>query len=136
MSDVSREQLAAAAVDARSRAYAQYSGFSVGAALQLASGRIITGANVENASFGLAMCAERVAVHAAVADGEKEFTAIAIASSGGVAPCGACRQVLAEFSDHLPIYLVDSDAPQSIHETSLDALLPQRFDGRGLRRPS
>lgn len=134
MSNPERDALVQAATGAREQAYARYSGFRVGAAVRTGDGRIVTGGNVENASFGLAMCAERVAIHAAVADGEKDFTAIAIVSQGGAAPCGACRQVLAEFCDELTIYLVDADDPAAVRETSLAVLLPERFDGSGLQR--
>jgi cytidine deaminase len=85
--------------------------------------------NVENASFGLTICAERVAASTAVAAGEHEFTAIAVASRGGVTPCGACRQFLAEFSPSLAIILIDSSRPDLIRETTLDVLLPHRFEG-------
>jgi cytidine deaminase len=86
------------AEEARARAYAPYSGFTVGAALRTSSGLVITGGNVENASYGLTICAERAAIFRAIADGHLEFDAVAIAGpSPTVSPCGACRQVLAEF---------------------------------------
>src|SRR5262245_57129050 len=102
-------RLIAAACAARKNAYAPYSQFLVGAALQIVDGDIITGCNVENASYGLTICAERVAIGTAVAAGRREFTAIAIASANGCTPCGACRQVLAEFCADLPIFLVAVD---------------------------
>ncbi len=101
----------------------------MGAALQTASGRIYQGVNVENASFGLTICAERVAAGAAVAAGDREFTAIAVVSRGGVSPCGACRQFLAEFNPNLPIEMVDSLKPSEVHHATLDQLLPGRFEG-------
>ncbi len=116
------------ALDAQKRAYCPFSNFPVGAALQTASGRIYQGVNVENISFGLTNCAERVAIGTAVAAGEREFTAIAVASRGGVTPCGACRQVLAEFNPSLPIVMVDSLNPSEVHHATLDQLLPGRFD--------
>src|SRR6476620_8013350 len=122
-------ELIQSALDAQRRAYCVYSNFPVGAALRTASGRIYQGVNVENASSGLTICAERVAAGAAVANGEKECTAIAVGSRGGVSPCGACRQFLAEFSPNLPIVMVDSLKPSDIHYATLDQLLPGRFLG-------
>jgi cytidine deaminase len=123
------ETLVAAALDAQQRAYCPFSNFPVGAALQTASGRIYQGVNVENVSFGLTICAERVAAGAAVANGDRQFTAIAVVSRGGVSPCGACRQFLAEFNPNLPIVMVDSLKPGEVHHATLDRLLPGRFEG-------
>jgi cytidine deaminase len=128
MNDPEVNELVQAALEAQKRAYCPFSNFPVGAALRTKSGRIFQGVNVENISFGLTNCAERVAVGAAVADGEREFVAIAVASRGGVTPCGACRQVLAEFNPSLPIVMVDSLKPSEVHHTTLDQLLPGRFD--------
>lgn len=121
------EELAAAARAARARAHAPYSRFLVGAALECADGAIVAGCNVENASYGLTICAERVAVAAAVAQGRRAFTGLALATSGGVPPCGACLQVLAEFCDELPVWLIDVDRPAAVRATTLSALLPGRF---------
>src|SRR5262245_12211686 len=129
MNDTQRDELMQSALEAQRLAYCPYSNFPVGAALRGASGKIYQGVNVENASFGLTNCAERVAIGAAVAAGEKEFTGIAIASRGGVAPCGACRQVLAEFAPNLPIVMVNSLKTNEVHEATLDQLLPGRFEG-------
>jgi cytidine deaminase len=120
-------QLIAAALAARGRAYAPYSKFLVGAALRCAGGEIVTGANVENASYGLTQCAERVAVASAVAAGFRQFTQLALATAGGHAPCGACRQVLAEFCDALPVVLIDVEHPDKPLMVDLADLLPGRF---------
>jgi cytidine deaminase len=125
-----QQNLIAAACEARYRAYAPYSNFQVGAALLTQDGRTFTGCNVENASYGLTICAERVAVGNAIAAGSKEFAALAIATGGGYTPCGACRQVLAEFCDGLQILLIDSDQRNSVQTTSLTDLLPNRFSIR------
>jgi cytidine deaminase len=123
--------LAAAAAHARERAYAPYSNYRVGAALLTKSGVLIEGANVENASYGLTICAERAAVFAAVNAGFREFAAIAIATENGGAPCGACRQVLREFGLELTVHLVD--ATGRLRTTSLSALLPDSFGPEQLR---
>lgn len=128
MNDQEVNELVRAALEAQQRAYCPFSNFPVGAALRTKSGRIFQGVNVENISFGLTNCAERVAVGAAVAAGEREFTAIAIASRGGVTPCGACRQVLAEFNPNLPMVMINSQKPSEMHYATLDQLLPGRFD--------
>ncbi len=123
-------QLIAAACEARKNAHAPYSNYAVGAALRSVNGQVFTGCNVENASYGLTICAERVAVASAVAAGLRGFTHLAVVTSGGAAPCGACRQALAEFCDDLPIALVNADDVQQVIETSLSALLPMRFGFR------
>jgi len=129
MNSATREELILAALEAQQRAYCPYSNFPVGAALRTVTGRIFQGVNVENASFGLTLCAERVAASAAVAAGEREFLELAVASRGGVSPCGACRQFLAEFHPHLCIVMIDSSRPTEVHETTLAHLLPARFKG-------
>jgi cytidine deaminase len=128
MNAAQRDELIRSALDAQTRAYCPFSKFPVGAALLTGSGRIYQGVNVENISFGLTNCAERVAVGAAIAAGDREFTAIAVVSRGGVSPCGACRQVLAEFNPNLPIIMVDSLKPAEGHHATLDRLLPGRFE--------
>ena len=104
-----------------------YSQFQVGAALLGNGGSIYTGVNVENASYGLTNCAERTAVFSAIAAGERVFEAMAIASTGGVAPCGACRQVLYEFAPHLTVLMIDVTEKNRVTEVSLEALLPAPF---------
>ena len=127
MTAADRESLIAAALAVRERGYAKYSGFLVGASLLTDTGQIVSGCNVENASYGLTICAERAAVFTAVTQGYCRFQALALATVGGVAPCGACRQVLAEFCDDLPIWIVDVNQPHQLTETSLGVLLPTRF---------
>lgn len=121
------EKLLQAAQEVRAHAYAPYSGFLVGAAILTSAGRIFRGCNVENSSYGLSCCAERVALFSAIASGEKDFTMLAIAgsNSGFTYPCGACLQVLAEFAPHLPLILQSEEG--DILRTSLDALLPCAF---------
>ena len=127
MDQKTRDELIVAALEVRKRSYAKYSGFAVGAALRTSSGRIVAGCNVENVSFGMTLCAERAAIGTAVSAGDQEFTALAVATSGGWAPCGACRQVLAEFCEDLPILLIDAENDSRVEETNLRVLLPDRF---------
>jgi cytidine deaminase len=122
-----RTAIVQAALSVQQQAYARYSQFRVGAALLAADGQIFTGCNVENASYGLTICAERAAVFAAIAAGQQQFTLLAIATRGGATPCGACRQVLFEFAPNLPILLIDSDQPDRITEVNLRDLLPGAF---------
>jgi len=116
-----------AAIEVRGRTYAKYSKFLVGAAILTGDGRIFAGCNVENSSYGLTICAERAAVFAAVAAGQQRFELLAIATAGAATPCGACRQVLAEFAPGLPILLVDVAQPGAIVEVNLRDLLPGAF---------
>jgi cytidine deaminase len=125
-------ELVQAALEVRQRAYAKYSNFRVGAALLASDGKIYAGCNVENASYGLTICAERAAVFAAVGAGQQTFERIAIATSGGAAPCGACRQVLAEFAPDLEILLVDTDKSNATQRLSLRDLLPHSFSPANL----
>ena len=126
----SDEALIAAARQASQNAYAPYSGFGVGAALQTRSGRVFIGCNVENASYGLTLCAERVAVAKAVSEGERDFGAIAIVSRGAAMPCGACRQVLAEFNADLRVIVADLEG--NSHQFRLSELLPEAFSSSDL----
>ena len=117
-----------AALAVRQNAYAPYSQFLVGAAVLTADGTIVTGTNVENASYGVTICAERIAAGAAVAAGHLKIRAVAVATSGGGSPCGACRQFLCEFGGSMTILIVDADDPSKITETSLDIFLPAQFE--------
>lgn len=125
----SQQRLMAAAAQARARACAPYSQFKVGAALLTGSGKIIPGANVESASYGLTCCAERIALFKALTDGEKNFVAIAITArvAGGAMPCGACRQLLAEYAPDAVIWVSDTAKPDAIQEFSVKELLPGAF---------
>lgn len=120
------KSLLAAAIAARRGAYAPYSNFAVGAALLGRDGRVWIGANIENASYGLSMCAERNAIFNAVANGARAFEAIAVAGPDGVTtlPCGACRQVLWEFAQQLRIIYADRGAVKAI---TIQQLLPEAF---------
>ncbi len=123
------KKLIAQAIEARRQAYAPYSKFAVGAALLASDGRIFHGTNVENLSFGLTICAERVALGSAIAAGCRDFSRIAIVADTRepVSPCGACRQVLAEFAPDLRVVLSTLSGPQV--EFGLDELLPRAATG-------
>jgi cytidine deaminase len=129
-------ELIKSACQARESAYAPFSGFRVGAALLSRSGRVFVGCNVENISFGLTICAERAAVCAAIAAGERDFVSLAVVadSSPPVIPCGACRQVLAEFAPALPI--CSANLCGDTYERSLTELLPRPSEGIAPRRCS
>jgi len=120
--------LLAAAVTARDRAYAPYSQFYVGAALATPDGRVFTGANVENASYGLSMCAERVAIYHALSAGVRRFDAVAVTGPDGVLtmPCGACRQVLHEFGPAMQVIFAEDG---QLRVMPLSGLLPGAFSG-------
>jgi len=122
-------ELIAAAAAARRRAVAPYSRFAVGAALLCADGEVVSGANVESASFGLTCCAERVALFRALTSGKRHFTAIAVVARapGGAAPCGACRQLLAEYAPDALVWVADSRAPRRFREFRMVDLLPEAF---------
>ena len=121
--------LVEAAKQARANAYAPYSGFAVGAAVFMASGQVFAGCNVENASCGLCICAERVAIAHMIASGQRELRAIAIVTEAKspTPPCGACRQFLAEFAQDLPVYLASTTPGTMARATSLAQLLPDAF---------
>jgi cytidine deaminase len=125
----SREELIRAAARARAGSVSPYSKFKVGAALLANSGEIIAGANVESASYGLTCCAERVALFKALTSGKRDFAAIAVVArcGGGPMPCGACRQLLAEYAPDAKVFVADSRAPGKIREFTVRALLPAPF---------
>lgn len=122
--------LVAAAREARAHAYAPFSGFAVGAALRLTDGRLVAGCNVENATYGLTVCAERVALWKAVSEGARpgDFTALALVATADTPtpPCGACRQLLWEFCGDIPVMCV-TDADE-VATYRMAALLPSPFD--------
>jgi cytidine deaminase len=116
--------------DARARAIAPYSSFGVGAALLAANGEVYTGCNIENASYGLTMCAERVALFKALSEGARAFAALAIVADTAqpTPPCGACRQLLWEYCGDIPVVLANLEGVTGEHRTA--GLLPLPFDGR------
>lgn len=120
-----RDSLIQAAIEVREKAYAPYSRYRVGAAILVADGRIFTGVNVENASYGLTICAERTAVYKAISEGYQQILAVVVATENAGSPCGACRQVLAEFATDVPVWLVDVTG--NGRETTLYTLLPDHF---------
>jgi cytidine deaminase len=124
-----KQQLVRAAARARERAVAPYSKFKVGAALLAKNGEIISGANVESASYGLTCCAERVALFNALTSGKKNFVAVAVVARapGGPMPCGACRQLLAEYAPEAKVWVADSRALTKIREFTVRELLPSAF---------
>jgi cytidine deaminase len=124
-----KQRLVRAAAKARERAVAPYSKFKVGAALLTKDGEIISGANVESASYGLTCCAERVALFNALTSGRKNFVAVAVVARapGGPMPCGACRQLLAEYAPGAVVLVADSRALNKIREFPVRKLLPWAF---------
>lgn len=128
-----KQQLIEAAIQARRHAYAPYSRYTVGAALLTADGRVFTGANVENAVYPLTICAERAAVVSAVSGGEQSFKAIAVATKDAGTPCGACRQVLAEFGLDIQVIITD-DQGRVKHNLTVDELLPRSFGPTNLEK--
>jgi cytidine deaminase len=124
------DALVAAAREAFTRAMADFSHFRVGAALETADGHIITGCNIENASYGLTMCAERVAMFKALSDGHREFRRMVVVADTQepTPPCGACRQILWEFAGDLEVVLANLDRVTATHR--MRGLLPAAFDRR------
>lgn len=128
MSDADQNVLIAAAGSAREHAYAPFSNFRVGAAVRAKSGRIFTGCNVENATYGLTLCAERVAVFKAISEGERGFDAVAVVADTDVLtpPCGSCRQILWEFCGDAEVILANLQG--KIERCRMSELLPRPFD--------
>ena len=137
---IDSDMLVQAEALAREKARAPYSRFRVGAALLTRSGKIITGANVESASYGRTCCAERVALFKALTEGQDDFAAIATVADalGGAPPCGACRQLLAEYAPRAVILLAGSGDLTQIREFTCQELLPHPFvfDGQSTREPA
>jgi cytidine deaminase len=125
------DALIAKAAEVRKKAHAPYSKYLVGAALLAKDGRVFTGCNVENASYGLTSCAERNAIFSAVAAGAKKFTAVAVVTENGGSPCGACRQVLREFGTSILVIMANPRG-KAVAAT-LDDLLPGAFGPEHLR---
>jgi cytidine deaminase len=125
-----KDRLVEAARAARENAVARFSGFKVGAALETADGTIITGCNVENATYGLTVCAERVAMFKALSEGQREFTRVAVVADTAdpTPPCGACRQILWEFGGDLEVFLANLTEHKGTYR--MKDLLPLPFDAR------
>jgi cytidine deaminase len=126
---IDSQKLVQAAATAREGSVSPYSKFKVGAALLAKSGEIIGGANVESASYGLTCCAERIALFRALTDGKKDFVAVAVVArcDGGPMPCGACRQLLAEYAPDAKVFVADSDNLNKIRNFTVRGLLPEAF---------
>jgi len=133
LGDDVRDDLIRQARDARTHAYAPYSNYAVGAALLTRGGRIYTGANVENAAYPLTTCAETAAVVKAVSEGEREFGAMAVVTKNGGSPCGACRQVMAEFGLDT-VVLVADESGHLVRSTTVGELLPEAFQPHHLTK--
>lgn len=123
-------ELIVRALEARKRAYTPYSHYNVGAAVLTADGAVIEGCNVENAAYPASICAERVALTSAVAQGKRDLVAIAVVTENGGSPCGVCRQVMAELGPEMTVYI--SDAAGAYRTTSVADLLPDSFTGDSL----
>jgi len=132
----SENQLIEAAIEARLRSVAPFSNFLVGAALQTKGGKVFTGCNVESASYGLTVCAERVAIWKALSEGERDFTDLVVVADTEALtpPCGTCRQIIWEFAKHATIVLANLRGQQE--EVSITQLLPRAFDARFLKEAS
>ena len=126
---INPKKLVAAAAKAREGSVSPYSKFKVGAALLTKRGEIIGGANVESASYGLTCCAERIALFKALTEGKKDFVAVAVVAhwDGGPMPCGACRQLLAEYAPKAKVFIADSEDLKTIRTFTVKGLLPKAF---------
>ena len=131
LTDGKRQELIKAATQVREKAYAPYSNYQVGAALLTKTGKVFLGVNVENAAYPDTICAERSAVVNAVSAGEREFEAIAVATSNGGTPCGSCRQVLSEFGLDIAVLLIDEKG-NLVQQNSVRELLPGAFQPHDL----
>jgi cytidine deaminase len=129
MMKIDIQRLIRAAAQARTGSVSPYSKFKVGAALLTKSGKLIGGANVESASYGLTCCAERIALFKALTDGEREFIAVAVVArwKDGPMPCGACRQLLAEYAPAAKVFIADSDDLAAVKRFTVRGLLPRAF---------
>lgn len=123
-------ELIQAAKEARPRAYAPYSNYAVGAAVLTEDGEVFLGCNVENAAYPSTICAERVALTAAIAQGKRRFAAMAVVTRNGGSPCGACRQVMIELGPDMVVYIADETG--AYRTTTVRALLPDGFDNASL----
>ena len=128
-----KDELVKAATEVRERAYAPYSNFKVGAAVRTKDGKIYTGCNVESASYGLTVCAERVAIWKAVSEGEKEFEQVAVVADTEelTPPCGVCRQIIWEFGGDIPITFANLNG--KTETVKISELLPRAFDTKFLK---
>lgn len=133
-SEKAKAKLISTAVEARERAHAPFSRFKVGAALETNSGEIVTGCNIENASYGLTLCAERVAIFKAVSEGKREFKhlAIVVDTDDLTPPCGACRQIIWEFCGDIPVTMANLKG--QVETLRMSELLPKAFDAGFLDR--
>ncbi|MBX7060968.1 MAG: cytidine deaminase [Pyrinomonadaceae bacterium] len=127
-SETAKAKLISAAGEAREKAHVPFSKFKVGAALETSSGEIITGCNIENASYGLTLCAERVAIFKAISEGKRDFAAIAVVVDTDelTPPCGACRQIIWEFCGDIPITMANLKG--RVETIRMSELLPRAFD--------
>ena len=132
ITQLEKQSLIDLANTARKWAYVPYSNYPVGSALRTKTGRIYTGANVENAAYPQTMCAERVAIFKAVSEGEREFDVISVVTNNGGSPCGGCRQVMAEFGLDTIVLMADANG-NLIKETTVKELLPEAFTPEKLK---